>query len=194
MLAAALGISVWAPWRSGSSPRSSALRFTPLSFEQGGQTGAVWSPDGKAVAFGALWKNTGTFQVYVRYLDWSVATRITQLDENAVPFQWTSAGRIVFVSDKAPAGLWSISPVGGEPEPFQAVDNSAVAGSVSRDGTAVAALRRGEDRPASSLSPALRLSLSPDGKSLTYGTVNSTSNLWLMAGLDTVALPQPQAP
>jgi len=46
-----------------------------------------------------------------------------------------------------------------------------------------------EYRPASSLVPALRLSLSPDGKSLTYSTVMTTSNLWLMEGLDTVALP-----
>jgi len=36
---------------------------------------------------------------------------------------------------------------------------------------------------------ALRLSLTPDGKSVTYGTSKSTHNLWLMEGLDTVALP-----
>ena len=35
-------------------------------------------------------------------------------------------------------------------------------------------------------SPALRLTLTPDGKSLTYSTVKRTSNLWLMDGLDTV--------
>ena len=46
-----------------------------------------------------------------------------------------------------------------------------------------------EYRPASNLSPALRLSLSPDGKSVTYSTLKWTSNLWLMEGLDTVALP-----
>ena len=43
--------------------------------------------------------------------------------------------------------------------------------------------------PASPLAPALRLTLIPDGKSLTYSTVKSTSDLWLMEGLDTVALP-----
>jgi Tol biopolymer transport system component len=46
-----------------------------------------------------------------------------------------------------------------------------------------------EYRPATGLTPALRLSLRPDGKGLTYSTVKSTSNLWLMEGLDTVALP-----
>ena len=36
--------------------------------------------------------------------------------------------------------------------------------------------------PDSPLSPTLRLSLSPGGKSLTYGTGKHTSNLWLMEG------------
>jgi len=44
------------------------LSLTPLSFEQGGQTVAVWSPDGKAVAFAARQKDTDPYQVYRRYL------------------------------------------------------------------------------------------------------------------------------
>lgn len=34
--------------------------------------------------------------------------------------------------------------------------------------------------PSSNLSPSLRLALTPDGKSVTYSTVKSTANLWLM--------------
>src|SRR5215468_6967566 len=34
-------------------PDPSAFRFTPFSFESGGQGGAVWSQDGKAVAYSA---------------------------------------------------------------------------------------------------------------------------------------------
>ena len=62
-LAVALGISLWAPWRAASAPAGAALRLTPLSFEQGGQIGAVWSPDGKAVAYGARQKDTDPYQV-----------------------------------------------------------------------------------------------------------------------------------
>jgi len=60
LLALALGAALWAPWRS--APRGAALRLTPFSFEQGGQSDAVWSPDGKAVAFAARQKSTDKYQ------------------------------------------------------------------------------------------------------------------------------------
>ena len=56
--------------------------------------------------------------VYVRYLDSSAVIPITHVADGAEPTGWTSAGKIVFQSRKAPAGLWTISPVGGEPEPL----------------------------------------------------------------------------
>jgi Tol biopolymer transport system component len=40
--------------------------------------------------------------------------------------------------------------------------------------------------PSAGFSPGLRLSLTPDGKAITYGVSRSTSNLWLMDGLQTV--------
>jgi Tol biopolymer transport system component len=42
--------------------------------------------------------------------------------------------------------------------------------------------------PAASASPALRLSLTPDGRSITYGIVRNTANLWLMTGLKSVTV------
>ena len=145
-LAVALGVALWAPWR-GTSPQKTTLRLTPLSFEQGGQTGAVWSPDGKAVAFGARQKATDPYQVYVRYLDSPAATQLTRLAGGVtLVVEWTAAGQIVFASS-APLGLWTVSPVGGEPEPW--ATESAFAGdlrpvlarpSVSRDGGVFAGL------------------------------------------------------
>jgi hypothetical protein len=69
-----------------------------------------------------------------------VPAQITHLTEYAVPIDWTSAGRIVFYTPRSPAGLWSISPVGGEPEPLLALDNpgEAYSASVARDGSAIA--------------------------------------------------------
>jgi Tol biopolymer transport system component len=43
-----------------------------------------------------------------------------------------------------------------------------------------------EARPASDSSPGLRLTLTPDGKRLTYSTARATSNLWLLDGLKPV--------
>jgi serine/threonine protein kinase len=46
-------------------PDQSAYRFTPFSFEPGGQRFPVWSPDGKAVAYAARPNLTTPYQVYV---------------------------------------------------------------------------------------------------------------------------------
>jgi len=148
-LGLAVGLALlWAPWRSGS-PRRTELRYTPFASEQGWHTPAVWSPDGKAIAFGARQTETEPFQVYVRYLDSAVATPITHLAANAVPVDWTSTSRIVFRSTQSPAGLWSVSPVGGEPEPLLAFEAAvplpAADASVSRDGKAIAYLHRGQN-------------------------------------------------
>jgi hypothetical protein len=43
--------------------------------------------------------------------------------------------------------------------------------------------------PRTSLTPGLRLTLAPDGESVTYSTATGSNNLWLMEGLDTVPLP-----
>jgi WD40 repeat protein len=41
--------------------------------------------------------------------------------------------------------------------------------------------------PAASVNPSHRMTLAPDGKSVTWGKVHSTSNLWLMDGLPSAA-------
>jgi serine/threonine protein kinase/Tol biopolymer transport system component len=146
----ALASVLWSPWR-GASPSTTALRFTPFAFEQGGQSNPVWAPDGKAVAFAARQKDTEPFQVYLRYLDSALATPITHLAQDAIPIDWTATGRIVFRSTQPPSGLWSVSPVGGEPQPLQAIEGSvgaapeATTASVSRDGSALAWMHRGND-------------------------------------------------
>lgn len=162
MAAAALGLALlavllWSPWRAPSAS-TAPLSLTPLSFEPGGHIGAVWSPNGKAVAFGARQKDTDVFQVYVRHLDSPVATQITNHPAGVADVnQWTSDGKIVFVS-QSPMGLWTVSPVGGEPEPWATSGPNSMAGlespalasntapmSVSRDGTHAALYFRGPD-------------------------------------------------
>jgi len=140
-LAAVQGSIAWMRPRAAPAAR---LEFTPFSFERGGQTSAIWSPDGKAVAFGARQSEGDAYQVHVRYLDSPVARQLTFQTEEAYPVQWTPSDRIIIHSKRSPEGLWSVSPVGGEPEPLMAIPASANAFAVSRDGSAVATLRSDE--------------------------------------------------
>jgi Tol biopolymer transport system component len=53
--------------------------------------------------------------------------------------------------------------------------------------TMIASLPR-EYLPVASFNPSLRLSLTPDGKSLTFATAKTTTNLWLMDGVSGVTI------
>jgi Tol biopolymer transport system component len=125
----------------------SAYRFTPFAFGPGGQGSPVWSPDGKAVAYAARpgTDPTAPFQVFVRYLDSPTPAQVTHIAEDARPMVWApDSKRILFRSERTPAGIWSVSSVGGEPESFMPLTDdytSAVAPGLQ----AVAFVARGED-------------------------------------------------
>lgn len=184
---------------------AAALRFMPFSFEEGGQGNPVWSPDGKAVAFAAAQSKVAPDQIYVRYLDSPNATQITHLNVFASPIQWTPAGRIVFYSPNPPAGLWSVSAVGGEPEPLLAIDDrgEGMFSSVSSDGSVIAAPRHPQGglfgvwvsspagaplklyQPAPFAAPSIanqpRVKFSPDGKQiLLYRNAGNGEEAWLL--------------
>ena len=77
-LGAALALPIVALVRTRPPlPDLSSYRFTPFSFEPGGQGGAVWSPDGKAVAYAARQKTSEPYQLYVRYLDAPTGVQVT---------------------------------------------------------------------------------------------------------------------
>jgi len=160
------------------------------------------------VAFAARQKRTDPSQVHVRYLDSPVATQITRMNQYAVPLEWTSAGKIVFYTPQEPAGLWSVSPTGGEPEPLHPIPiGIADSTTVSPDGSAVVFLKRIEDKwslaisspPGSPPKPYLpapfasaervirdqpRLKFSPDGKQILFvrnaGGEAGDLEAWLM--------------
>ena len=187
-------------------PDQSAYRFTPFAFAPSGQALPVWSPDGKAVAYGAGQGTdpTDPYQVFVRYLDSPTPAQVTHIAEVAAPMAWAPDGkRILFGSPRAPAGIWSVSSVGGEPEPFMPLSGDIVS-TVSPDLQAVAFLALGEDGlysvwissppgaprrkyvPDPVASKALfndsRLRFSPDGKFLLLFVKNDKSRdeAWLM--------------
>ena len=134
---------------SGSGPAlpdQSAYRFTPFSFEPGGQTSPVWSPDGKAVAYAARADQAAPYQVYLRYLELPTPLQLTHMKDNAYPMRWSADGtRIFLFAQSRPPSIWSIATVGGEPEhvmtqPERGTGNRrAIA--ISPDGQTVAALQ-----------------------------------------------------
>jgi Tol biopolymer transport system component len=158
-LAAAFGLGLllmlaaWLSLAPPPTPDQSQYRFAPFAFDPGGQTNAVWSPDGKAAAYAAR-GDAGSTQVFVRRLDSDVPVQVTQVPEAATPFAWMpDSHRILFFSSRQPAGIWSVAAVGGEPEPALSFDWShivigtlvAPSGDLAPDGKAEAVLLRGDD-------------------------------------------------
>ncbi len=127
-----------------SKTARSDFHFTPFSFAPGGQTNAVWSPDGKSVAYSSRMAPGARYEIYIRRLDSPAPVQLTKDGLGAVPMAWTPAVRILFSSGRKPAGVWSISTVGGEPESVLAVSDAKDV-TASPDGSAVAVLRNGSD-------------------------------------------------
>ena len=92
------------------------------------------------------------------------------LPTSALVYAFSADGRAIYgLRQPVPLGpveLFSMSPTGGSEKTI---------GSLPRDYA-----------PQASNSPGLRLTLTPDGKSLTYSISRTTSNLWLMDGIDAV--------
>jgi serine/threonine protein kinase len=124
----------------------SGYRFTPFSFEPGGQRSPIWSPDGKAVAYAARSDQAGPYQIYLRYLDSPAPLQLTHMKDSAFPMRWSPDGvRIFLLTESQPRSIWSIATVGGEPErvmtqPERGTSNRrAIA--ISPDGRTVAAFQ-----------------------------------------------------
>lgn len=121
LLAFAAGVFV----ASSDTLDQSQYRFTPFAFDPGGQSGAAWSPDGKAVAYRARGAE-GSLQVFVRRLDSDVPVEVTHVPEAVNPFSplaWSpDSHRILFLSSRRPGSIWSVAAVGGDPEPVFAFD------------------------------------------------------------------------
>jgi len=142
-LAAGLGAGLYL---SGPKlPDQSRYRFTPFAFDPIGQSMPIWSPDGKAVAHAGYVAAPQPDQVFVRYLDSPAPIQITSGPDSAEPVAWApDSKRVIFRSSHQPAGLWSVSVVGGEPESFMPTEGIGAL-AVSPDLRSVAVMRRGDD-------------------------------------------------
>jgi serine/threonine protein kinase len=124
-------------------------RYTPIEISLENPADASWSPDGKAFIYSAIFE--GKRQVFVRYLNSTLSTRLTNLPGGAQPLGWAPDEKRIFlaaanpVGDQPPRALFSLSIVGGEPELLMPLDVVVAVGNlearVSPDGKALLALR-----------------------------------------------------
>jgi eukaryotic-like serine/threonine-protein kinase len=143
MLSAGLLVYVLNP----SGQNIGNYRYTPFAADTSGK--AIWSPDGKAVAYAG--KVNGTYQVFLRYLSTPVPAQLTHEKLDIWPFGWSSdKGHLIVGEAEGSFGmlthykLYSVPTVGGQLE--FVMDASGLAWDLSRDGKAFVALTGGKDR------------------------------------------------
>ncbi len=170
-------------------PRGQSIgnyRYTPLASEV---YNAVWSPDGKAIAFDS--EVDGVHQVFLRYLNLPVPTQLTHEKRDVAPLGWSSDKSHILVNESPlsatePPDIYSIATVGGDLEPIGKFDCFTCA--ISPDGKTLATMTRDTDgyyrvgisdpigSPLRTYAPApfatrdlffgSQMSFSPDGKSV----------------------------
>ncbi|RPJ54928.1 MAG: hypothetical protein EHM23_27770 [Acidobacteria bacterium] len=83
-----------------------------LTFGEGLQTHATWSPDGRFVAF--AWNRDGNFDLFIQALDGSEPIRLTDHPAHDTQPSWSPDGReIVFRSERDGGGLFIVPAFGG---------------------------------------------------------------------------------
>jgi serine/threonine protein kinase len=151
---ALVAASVLATLSFGPKPHNAANDiYTPIETSLESPADPAWSPDGKAFTYSAIFE--GKRQVFVRYLNSTLSTRLTNFSSDAHPLGWAPDGKRIFLAAKNPAGdsptlvLFSVSIAGGEPEFLAPLAIAARLGSplarVSPDGKVLLGVRRESD-------------------------------------------------
>jgi Tol biopolymer transport system component len=168
------------------------------------ERGGSWSPDGGSITYWQYRDGVPSVMV-VRATGEATPVMLRQHVANPLP-EWSPDGQWIKFMDSGDAGWTLASPDGktlrsyGEPNTTQmtfspdskrlygirvepdrcvlysldiATKEQKVIGDISKDFT-----------PASYSNPGVRLSLSPDGKSLLFPAVRRSSSLWMMEGFD----------
>ena len=150
LLGLAVPVAFALVWVGRPLPDPSTYRFTPFAFDPGGQTWPVFSPDGKAVAYGSRQKVLAPYDVYVRYRDAPAAMQLTHQTTSAHPIGWSpDSKRVFFATVEDSTTLWSVAIVGGEPQRVASLPKSESYGplaiTLSEDNKVVAFLALSDD-------------------------------------------------
>jgi Tol biopolymer transport system component len=162
----------------------------------------AWSPDGNWYVYQDISQN-GLSLMKVKTSGQATPVLLKNLNPtNVFVPAWSPKGDWIHANDK---GELLISSDGKEEKRFSDFESRSV--TFSADGKLLYAIRQDRDHavlfsldiatgakhdigeipremwPSSNLNPAMRLSLSPDGKSLAYSGGRGTANMWLVDGL-----------
>lgn len=107
----AAGLFVYTRLRSPTSPVQHAL--TRLTFENGLQAGATWSPDGRFIAYSS--DQAGKFDIWVRQVSGGDPVQVTRRQGNNWQPAWSPDGKYIAYRSEGPeGGLFVVPALGGE--------------------------------------------------------------------------------
>jgi WD40 repeat protein len=169
--------------------------------------------DGKGTEHAGAWSPDGVWFAFWVTLDGKTDLYKVKTSGQAIPelvkanisrtgnwvSAWSPTGEWILHSD---AGVKLISTDGKTER--QLSDKTATVCAFSRDGATVYCIRDGDfisiptaggpekhigsipvaNRPSTNVTPSLRMTLTPDGKSFTYSILKQSSNLWMLSGIE----------
>ncbi len=109
-LVAGAGFLLYKEWRARASPRQRTL--TRVTFDDGLQIGATWSPDGRFIAYSS--DRGGKFDVWVQQVSGGDPVQVTRGPGHNWQPDWSPDGRyIAYRSEEGEGGLYIVPALGG---------------------------------------------------------------------------------
>jgi Tol biopolymer transport system component/DNA-binding winged helix-turn-helix (wHTH) protein len=110
---ALLGVAGWLTYKERPVPTSSTQRaLTRITFDDGLQIGATWSPDGRYIAYSS--DRGGKFDIWVQQVSGSDPVQITKGPGHHWQPDWSPDGKyIAYRSEESEGGLYIVPALGG---------------------------------------------------------------------------------
>ena len=169
------------------------------------ESGGSWSPDGNSFTYGRL-RNGEDSVMTVRTSGEAAPVLVRAKVGGRLP-QWSPDGQWIKFLDHEGGGGWTLTSPDGKTVRAVGIAD-AIEMTFSKDSRLLYGIRREQDRarlfsldietkalknigdlardfvPFSNLAPGMRLSLSPDGKSILYPAFRTSGSLWMLEGFE----------
>jgi Tol biopolymer transport system component/DNA-binding winged helix-turn-helix (wHTH) protein len=109
---ALLGVAGWLTYKRPVPTSSTQRALTRITFDDGLQIGATWSPDGRFIAYSS--DREGKFDIWVQQVSGGDAVKITKGPANNWQPDWSPDGKyIAYRSEDGEGGLYIVPALGG---------------------------------------------------------------------------------